>query len=124
MAYRLELTIPSLPSLATAQKRPHWTRVHRETKRWREVVSALVGRQRPAQPLERARITLTRCSSREPDHENMAMAAKPIVDALCTGPGRAQVLVDDRPSVLERVYRWEKAPAGKGKLIVVVEELQ
>ena len=123
--YRLELDLPGLADLR--QKQGHWRTRAREAAKWRALVRLLTGHRRPTEPLQRARVTITRCSSVQPDWDNMVAAGKPIVDGLIrSGPNlpRADVLVDDSPDVIvERSYLWELAPKGKGHTRVVVEEV-
>jgi hypothetical protein len=101
----------------TSATRRSWYVQHRETKRVKEVVGLLVGSKRPRVPLESARIVCTRRSAREPDYDNLSMSFKGAIDALVT----TGVLVDDSPRHLQREYRWEKAPAGKGEMVMEVE---
>lgn len=125
--YRLRLELPGLSRVNTAATRASRWRQYREARRLQELVVLLVPRRkRPSAPLSRARVTLTRHSSVEPDHEQLAMGFKAVLDALTArgrGP-RARVLEDDSPRHVERVYRWEKAPPGAGRLTVLVEALE
>ena len=61
----LTLTIPGLPSCNTAAA-PHWRIRHAERRKWHSAVAGAVlielGRW-PEAPLERARVTITRCSA-------------------------------------------------------------
>lgn len=76
---------------------------------------------RPVAPLKRARVSLTRGSSREPDYEALVVSAKPILDALV----RAGVIADDAPRVIGRPeYEWEKAPRERGYVRVTVDEVE
>lgn len=118
--YTLTFSVPFLPAMNTSATRRHWSHAHREVKRWRAIVASHTAGQRPAQPLERARVTMVRLSSVEPDHENLTMSFKPVLDALV----HCGVLVDDGPAHVERVYRWEYAPRGQGSVRIEVEEIR
>ena len=120
MTYRLRLEIPGLPPMNTSATRRHWAVQAREARDTQTLVAALVGKRRPPKPLKRARVTVTRCSPREPDFENMTLSSKAHIDGLV----KARVLVDDNPDVCERVYRWAKAPRGQGRLVIDVEEIE
>ena len=123
--YRLEIELPGLPRGNTSALRRHRYAQARSARRLQELVVALVGRKLPSKPLRHARVTMVRRSSVEPDHEGLVLPFKAPLDALCAvgrGP-RARVIEDDRPSQCERVYRWERAPRGKGSLVIMVEEL-
>ena len=129
-SYRLEFEIPGLPELPQ-KRRSYWV-IKKAADRWREVVKLTVKQRRPPDPLSSALITLTRRSSVEPDYDNLVASFKPVVDALTLSKKnnrgrmiwRADVLVDDRPSVLARRYLWEKAPPGKGSIHVVVQAIE
>lgn len=118
----LDLTIPGLPPINTAGPHggSHWART--TTKRqWEGKVCAAVlealGRW-PAQPLSRARVTITRASTREPDYDNLTQGGKFILDGLV----KAGVLVDDSPAVVGRPeYLWERAPRGMGSVRIQVQ---
>ena len=135
LLYFLELSIPHLPPMNTAATRRHRMKLHREVTQIRQTVVWMVGNRKPKEPLTRARIICERHSgSQRPDEENLAMSFKPWIDALCksetrntkNGPRfiqRAEVLVDDSPAVLDRVYRWFPAPPKRGFIKIVVEEI-
>lgn len=131
--YRLRLVLPLSP-MNTAATRAHRMTQYRAAESQREAVVLMVGTRRPKEPLPRARVVCTRHSTTEPDHENLALGFKAIIDALMpttkrkTKKGvrvihRAGVIEDDGPKNLEREYRWEKAPPRKGFLEIVVTEL-
>lgn len=116
----LDLTLPGLPPTNAADRRSHWS-YHKLSKTWQNKTAAAVlealGRW-PEAPLERARVTITRCSTTEPDFDGLVAAGKHILDGLV----RAGVLVDDAPKVIGRPqYFWERAPRGQGCVRVHVE---
>ena len=117
----LELEIPGLPSCNSAAALG-WRVRHAERKAWKGRVSNAVlcklGRW-PSTPLDRARVTLTRCSSVEPDADNLASSFKFILDGLVM----AGVIADDKPSVIDVDFRWERAPRGAGCVRIRVETL-
>lgn len=70
------------------------------------------------QPLQTARLTLTRYSTIEPDYDGLVSSFKPIIDGLVeagflAGDKRANIGVPD--------YRWEKAKRGQGRITVRIE---
>lgn len=119
----LELVIPGLPSCNTAAA-PHWRTRHAERRMWHALVAATVlaelGRW-PEAPLERARVTITRCSAGpEPDFDNLASGAKFLLDGLV----KAGVLKDDRPNCIgQPILLWERAPRGRGSVRISVETM-
>jgi hypothetical protein len=122
-----------LPPMNTKATRRHWSVLAKEATQWRDALVPMTAGKRPPQPLGRARIVLTRCSASkvEPDFDNLVMSFKPIVDALTTSSpnrngrwiSRADVLADDSPKVLERVYRWEQCPLAEQGVTIEVEEI-
>lgn len=118
----LDLEIQGLTPINTADGLNRWSR-QRLRKAWEGKVASAVlmalGRW-PAAPLDRARVTIVRCSTREPDFENLAQGGKFILDGLV----KAGVIVDDSPVVIGRPdYRWERAPRGQGSVRVRVEAI-
>lgn len=119
----LELVIPGLPPMNTAGSHggSHWSRTTVKRK-WESLVCAAVlealGRW-PAKSLDRARVTITRCSTREPDFDNLTQGGKFILDGLV----KAGVITDDSPAVIGRPeYLWQKSPRGMGSVRITVEE--
>ena len=119
--YTLEIELTGkLPKMNTSHTRGrHWSVGHREAKYWMDRVWVEVQGLKPDRPLKRARGTFTRHSSREPDYENLAYSFKEIVDALV----KLDILEDDAPKNLERVYQWKKGKAGAGRVTIQLEEL-
>ena len=119
--YTLEIELAGkLPKMNTSHTRGrHWSVGHREAKYWVGRLYLEIQGRKPKRPLKRARGTFTRHSSREPDYENLAYSFKEIVDALV----KLDVLEDDAPKNLERMYRWEKGRGGDGKVTIHLEEL-
>ncbi len=113
-AMRLEFHY--LPPMNTAHTRRHWSVAHREARRAKDHVWAAIHREKPQKPLERAHVVCTRFSSRQPDHENLAMSFKAWIDALV----HHGVIVDDDPGHLTREYRWIKAKRGEGRICMEV----
>ena len=119
--YTLEIELTGkLPKMNTSHTRGrHWSVGHREAKYWMDRVWVEVQGLKPERPLKRARGTFTRHSSREPDYENLTYSFKEIVDALV----KLDILEDDAPKNLERVYQWKKGKAGAGRVTIQLEEL-
>lgn len=120
--YRWEGSVRYVAPMNTSAWRRHWSAAMRERDQWQRLVAfAFPSFARPAAPLPRARVTITRVSSapRHPDPDNLAYASKPILDALVS----LRILADDGPEI-ERVWRWEKGPRGVRETRIFVEELR
>lgn len=115
---RLEMDIPRLPKLLNELLRGHWRVKHAHAIHWKSLVKTecLCWR---GQPAERARITATRYSSVEPDHDNLTGSFKCLIDGL----KEARVIVDDKRTHVQVTYEWDKAAPGKGYVRIVVEEV-
>jgi hypothetical protein len=84
------------------------------------LVNTAVLNKKPQSPLHAAVLTLTRCSSQEPDFDGLVSGFKSVVDGLV----ESGILKTDKVGCISQPkYLWEKAPAGKGKIKVRVEEV-
>lgn len=117
MTYSLEFHLSGLPKLLNGSV-GHWSQVAKERKKWRTAICLIAKSQRPSTPLAKAKLTLTRCSTSKPDHDNLAASFKGVVDGLVD----ADVILDDNDDVVvERHYLHEKAPRNRGYIKVKVE---
>lgn len=115
----LDLVIDGLPSCNSADA-PSWRVRRAERKAWKAKVcgAVLLELGRWPTPLPRAHVTLTRCSSAQPDSDNLASSWKFILDGLKL----AQVIVDDSPACIGKIdSRWEMATPKKGCVRIRVE---
>jgi hypothetical protein len=119
--YVLELEIAGLPRMSNSSGRSTNRFVlKRERDLWKKLIWASVAGRLPAAPLKRARLTLTRLSSSEPDFDGLVSGFKFVVDGLVL----AGVLANDKASNIgQPQYRWEKAPPKGGRIRIRVEEL-
>lgn len=118
-AYYLKFELPGVPRLPNGSH-GHWRKKWAETTKWKMWTKLAVGANRPHAPLEQARLVLTRCTSVEPDFDNLAASFKAIIDGL----REAGVLVNDRRSNIgDPKFRWQKAARNASKVIVEVEEM-
>lgn len=113
--YVLRFELDGLPKMPN-NGHGHWRADHERKKKWKEKVILLVGYRRPAVPLEKACVKLTRFSSVQPDYDNLVASFKPIIDGL----RYAKVLKDDRMTNFRPECEWIKAPQGLGKIRVEV----
>lgn len=115
----MTLDIPGLPPLNSADGLS-WSGRRQLRQKWvGHVRNAVLEAGRPAEPMTKARVTITRFSSSEPDSDNLYFGAKFLLDGLVA----ARVIADDKPSVIGMpVCAWEYAPRGQGRVRIVVEE--
>lgn len=121
MSYLLKIEIPGLPKTPNDLSGGGWRRGYKNSKEWKALAWSRAWPYRPPQPLKKAKLTLTRCSSSKSlDFDNLAGSFKPVIDGLV----RANIIVGDSPDIIGRPeYRLEPAPKGKGKIKIVVEEI-
>lgn len=120
MRFHLEFLIPMLPKTYNQVERMHLFARRTYVKEIHEIVWAKVGGKKPPQPLPRARLTLTRFSSVEPDSDGLVSSFKHVIDGLV----ECGVLVNDRFSNIGMPdYRWSKVKPKQGAIHVVVEEI-
>lgn len=121
MSYSLEFTIQGLPKVLSNMKRNGWRGVWAEKKKWKGLVRDMVIlKGGPKQPLEKAKLTLTRHSSKPCDFDGIVSSFKGVIDGLT----EAGVIVDDNMEVIgQPQFLWAKAPMKQGKITVKIEEV-
>lgn len=120
----LEFEIQGLPAM-TNTLRKHWAVILKERAKWKRLVCAavLMEQKRAArdfkfETLVKARVTITRFSTRPPDFDGLVSGGKAILDGLV----EAKVLIDDNVSVIGApIYLWAKAKPKQGRIRVRVE---
>jgi hypothetical protein len=121
MAFRIEFEINDLPKTINAIGRSHWSIKAKEAKKWKTLVANQIISTGCCKLLFRAQISLFRYSSRCPDSDGLVSSFKHVIDGI-VGAG---LLPDDSYRTIGMPdYRWEKAPKGKGKIKVIVEEIE
>lgn len=119
MSYRLEFTLQGLPKLANGSY-GHWRVRAAAAKAWKQRSFATAWPDRPPQPLKKAKVTLIRHSSSEPDFDGLVSSFKNVLDGL----KQARVIEDDRGSVIgQPSYQWAKSAPKKGFVTVIVESI-
>ena|SRR3990167_10442710 len=121
--YRLDIELLGLPKTINEWGGRSWHSKFREANKWhaRLLGKMLITRQvAPPLPLKKAKVTLIRNSSREPDFDNLVQSFKPVVDAL----KKTLIIVDDSSKVIGHPkYEWQKADPKNGTIRIVVEEI-
>jgi Holliday junction resolvase RusA-like endonuclease len=120
MKYRFFLKLPGLPKLNNTHY-TNWRVAAAERKKWRRAAMLMASPQRPPSPLKFCSITCTRYAyGKKPDFDNLVISFKSVIDGLKD----AGIIIDDSSDcILERRYNHEKAPAKKGWIEVIVEEI-
>lgn len=115
----IQFEIMGLPKTINAAGRWHWALKSKEANYWKKMVFLSVCSQRPIEPLKKAKLTLTRCSSSEPDFDGLVSSFKHVLDGL----KEARIILDDKPSNIgSPTYLWEKVSPKAGRIKVKVEE--
>lgn len=121
--YVLRMDIQGLPQRYNTVSGRHWALRAKEAKKWHQRLLGRMITQRvmpPPHPLKRAKIRLTRFSSRPPDYDGLVQSFKPVIDALI----KTLIIVDDNMDVIGKPeYNWERSPSKMGKIFIEVEEI-
>lgn len=120
MTYSIEFTIPLLPHTTNSLGRAHWSKKVREARTWHQLVRLAVRGQLPHEPLKRSELTLTRHSSRRPDHDGLVSSFKHVIDGLV----KANVIAGDAHEYIGiPTYDWGKVGPKKAFITVKVESV-
>lgn len=128
----LEFEIAGLPKM-TNTSRVHWTKKMKEASKWKRLVRMEVIKRQAIiilmstfhgplslAPLSKAKLTLTRHSSVEPDFDGLVSSFKHVVDGLV----EARVIENDKVSNIgQPTYLWQKCAPRQGKISVKVESV-
>lgn len=115
--YKLKFTIQELPLTINRMGNMHWAKRAKYVKDWHMKVRLAIGQNVPKLPLQKAKLTLTRHSDREPDFDNLAHSFKCVIDGLTN----AGIILDDKPSIIgSPTFRWKKAKRNEGFISVEV----
>jgi len=114
---KVTVIIPQLPKMANSGRGWNWRVDWADKKRWYEIMSLRMKQYRPVEPLQELAVTLTRCSSKEPDFDGLVHGFKPVVDSLV----RLGFVINDRMSNLKATYKWEPSPRNKGFIRIEME---
>lgn len=116
----LSFAIKDLPKMPNSILRKHWSVVKKEKDKWHKLVRLFVNNKIPKEPLRKAKLTLVRHSTQEPDYDGLVGSFKWVIDALV----ESGVLIDDKYSVIgQSNYKWEKSKQKEQRIEVVVEEI-
>lgn len=119
--YYLEFRIDGLPKTTNSMASATWQTRHGHAKKWKRAVWRNVWHLKPEHALFKAKLTLTRYSSKEIDYDGLVSSFKHVIDGLV----EAGVLVNDKlENIGVPVYKWEKCSPKAGHITVRVEEIQ
>ncbi len=119
MSYVIEFELIGSPKPANRLLGSHWRTRSSHATTWKRAVWAQVWNKRPPQPLAKAKLTLTRMSSRECDFDGLVSSFKSIIDGLV----QYGVLLNDRSvNIGQPEYKWEKCKPAHGRVRIKVEE--
>lgn len=122
MAFEIEFKIIGLPATTNSSSRKCWQAKAKEARKWKEHVfnAVLIAHSIPKSPLTKAKLTLVRHSSAEPDFDGLVSSFKHVIDGLI----HAKVLVNDKVSNIgQPTYLWKLAKRNKGFIQIKVEEV-
>lgn len=116
-----EFELQGLPKMTNSQGHLHWRFKTQESKKWKKLVSEkCISLGINNLNLEKAQLTLTRYSEREPDFDGLVSGFKHVIDGLV----ECKLLVNDRISnVGQPRYIWERTKRNEGKIKVKIEKV-
>lgn len=120
--YIAEFSLPGLPKMTNNNSRLTWQAKMGESRKWKELVSEHVFFLciQPQKPLKKAKLTLIRYSSSEPDTDGLVSGFKHIIDGLVV----CGVLENDKPSNIGiPEYKWSYVPRKLGFVKIIIEEM-
>lgn len=125
---RVAFSIPHLLPLPNATNGKHWAAGHAYRKRLLPMVAAYAHLWAGCVPMERARITIVRHSTGEPDEDNLRASVKPLIDLLLvlskTHPHSLGLVVDDTRWRVEQVVASVRvSKRAEQRTEVIVERL-
>ncbi len=115
----IEFTLKGLPKVTNRQN-VHWRVKHAESKKWKlatafECQHAILKHHLNALPFDRAVLTLTRHSSREPDFDGLVSGFKHVIDGIVA----STLIRDDKSQTIgQPTYKWEYARPNKSFITV------
>ncbi len=130
----LQVTIEGLPKTTNATYHRHYMVVAKEAREWKNLVAAHLNSEinksramfssfflvTSMLPMKKAKLTLTRHSSSEPDFDGLASSFKHVIDGIV----QAGVIVNDKMSVIgQPTYQWKKARPKCGFITVRIESV-
>ena len=114
----IKLEIKDLPKMPNMVLRKHWTVIKKESDKWHRLVKLFLRHHVPKEPFKKAKLTLTRHSTREPDYDGLVGSFKWVVDGLV----KAGVIIDDKYSVIgQSEYKWIKSKKIDQRIEVTIE---
>lgn len=113
----IHIKIFGLPK-RTNNQRANWRAVYAERKKWKALVAKQLLFLKPEFPYQKAKLTLIRHSSVEPDFDGLVSSFKSAIDSLV----EQGIIINDKPSNIgQPTYLWRKAPPKKGFIEIIVE---
>lgn len=117
--YSLKIQLDGLPRMVNKSFASHWKSRMTESRKWKMKIFKACCNSRPSKPLAKAKLVLTRFSSRSPDFDGLVSGFKHCIDGL----KEAGIILDDKfDNIGQPEYKWEKVGPRNGKVIIEVYE--
>lgn len=117
--YEIEFSIPGLPK-RTNNNHTSWRGRMAEARKWKRLIAEHVAFHllKPTSPLKKAKLTLTRISTIEPDYDGLVSSFKHVIDGLI----QAEIIENDKSAnVGIPEYKWQKGKRNQGRIVIKVE---
>ena len=120
--FEFTIRLEGLPKIISNGSQGSWRAKHFEKKKWSRAVADacydVVRQNYLILPLKKAKIVLTRFSSKSPDFDGLVSSFKACIDGLKVGG----VILDDNHSVVGQPrYKWVLARRLEGRVEIIVK---
>ncbi len=106
--------------MTNSSNRVHWRARAKEANKWKRFVWSKCWHLAPKEPLKKAKVTLTRYSSKAPDFDGLVSSFKHCLDSLV----ESKILENDTfENIGQPTYNWFEARPCYGYIKIEVEEI-
>jgi len=117
------MELPGLPPTTNVRNGKSWRATWANSKKWKKTIREWIylNDTQPEVPLEKAKITCIRHSSGDPDFDGLVGSYKNCIDALV----ECGIIANDKPkNIGQPTYVAMKAPPSKGRIEIIIEEIE
>ncbi|NHN85784.1 hypothetical protein GOB93_14200 [Acetobacter musti] len=130
----IHFTLPEPTPLLNTQLRKHFRQRSKAKIALARQIIAILGPDRPAEPMQKARVTVTRFSCGLPDYDNLYGGVKDALDVLTTPAAQANgkvrnkygigLIVDDSPKHINLIVEPVKCRRSEQRTEFLIEEIE
>lgn len=115
----MKIQIPKVPPSLNQYIRMHWTKRQKLHAEWMDILRVCASP--PVNPLYKARLSITRYSSRSLDYDNLVGSYKIVTDCLT----KLGFIIDDRYDVIGVPdFKWYKCKRIEERTLINIESIE